>query len=117
MFIDIRPIFVYLRDGRARHQSALRSAVSLSCLHVIRVEQERVFGIQGRIARDMGRQHKRFEEPTGVGQMSLRRAHGGHAAHDVIFRLQWRTKVPSCRTYRAISLTQCSRRMVQGRNR
>src|SRR5260370_11591179 len=56
--------------------------------HVIRIEEIRIRGMRGSIARRGQGQNKGFEKPTRMCQMPLRGAHIRHALNDVIFRHQ-----------------------------
>ena len=90
-FIDMLAICEDFADGGPRHEPALRAAMPLTRLHVVRIEEERVPGVRACIVRHVIGQHEGLEEPTRVGQVPLGGTHVRHAADHVILDLQWRT--------------------------
>jgi hypothetical protein len=73
-----------LRHRGARDVAALRAAVALPRLHVVRVEEEGVDRVQRPVAGRVRLQDEGLEEPARVREMPLRRADVGHRLHHVV---------------------------------
>jgi hypothetical protein len=86
--VDVRTVGIDLRDRRARDEPALRTAVPLAGLHVVRVEQERVARVERHVPGVVRAEDERLEEPAGVREVPLGRARVGHRADDVVLDRQ-----------------------------
>ena len=64
--VDMRPVAINLLDGGTRKKASSWLRVPLADGLVIRIKQETVFGMEEAVARLIGDEQKRLEEPTGV---------------------------------------------------
>src|SRR6185437_15527527 len=82
--VHVRAVLVDVRHGRSRDEAALRAAMALARLHIVRVEQVGVARIQRLIPRHVRRENEGLEEPARVRDVPLRGAHVRHGAHHVV---------------------------------
>lgn len=82
--VHVGAVREYLLDRGPRDQPALRAAVPLSSLHVVRVEKIRVARVGAPIGRVVRGKQERFVEPARVREVPLGGTHVGHRAHHVV---------------------------------